>query len=102
VIDQATSEPLDEAATQLLRIGCADPDRVDAAVRLRCLWAVEELRTVGAHPRRDLGPHGDADAPGVISAALTALGRVAAAPGTDASVADTLREVIEKLRDTPW
>jgi hypothetical protein len=44
---------LDGAATLLLAVGCADPFATDPAVRLRCLWAVERLRAVGARPERD-------------------------------------------------
>lgn len=96
VIDRVTSQ-LDDAATHLLAVGCADPDQVDAAVRLRCLWAVEELRAIGAHARRDLEPH---DVPGVLNAALAALDQVEAAPSTDAALAATVRAVVDRLRGT--
>jgi hypothetical protein len=93
---------LDDAATHLLAVGCGNPDRVDAVVRLRCLWAVEELRGIGAHARRDLEPGDVDDVPGVIEAALSALDRVAGAPDTDASVAATVRAVVEKMRGPRW
>jgi hypothetical protein len=101
-MDRVTSQLLDETATHLLAVGCGDPDRVDAAVRLRCLWAVEELGEIGAHARRDLESHDVDDVSGVIDAALAGLDRVATAPGSDASVAATLREIIEKLRGPRW
>jgi hypothetical protein len=101
-MDRVTSQLLDETATQLLAIGCGDPDQVDAAVRLRCLWAVEELRGIGAHARRDLEPGHVGDVPGVIDAALAGLDRVATAPGSDAPVAATVREVVERLRGPRW
>jgi hypothetical protein len=100
--DGRVSSLLDDAATQLLAIGCADPDQVEATVRLRCLWAVEELRGIGALARRDLEPHDVHDVPGVIIGALAALDRVAADIGTVGEVAATVRGVVERLRGAWW
>ena len=93
---------LDDAATQLLAVGCSEPEQVDAALRLRCLWAVEELRGIGARAQRDLASHDVEDPSSLIDGVLAALDRVGAEPDTDAPVAATVREVVEKLRGTRW
>jgi hypothetical protein len=100
MIDESAASVVDDAATRLLAVGCADPEQVAAAVRLRCLWAVEELRSIGALARRDLEPHDVDDVPGAVTVAVAALARVATADGTDVVVAATVREVVERLRGT--
>jgi hypothetical protein len=75
-----TGGGLDGAATCLLAVGCADPFETEPAVRVRCLWAVEQLRAIGARPERDLQPLAGDLVGATIRAALTALTALTALP----------------------
>lgn len=61
---------LDEVASCLLAVGYADPFGTEPGVRLHCLWAVEHLRTMGAHPERVLEPLLAEEVDGKIRVAL--------------------------------
>lgn len=82
---------LDEPAAWLLAIGCADPNVVPAAVRLRCLKAVEELRSAGAIPARDLDQPPPSDIRTLLHEAHQCLATLSAEVRSEPLVLDALR-----------
>jgi hypothetical protein len=91
---------LDQAASLLLAVGCADPFGTDRGARLRCLWAVEQLRSVGARPDRVLDPITDDAVAGILGAALTALGSPQPSLAGDPPVVDAIAAARAALKST--
>lgn len=87
---RGAAEGLDDAATQLLAVGCADPTLVGPELRLRCLRVVERLGSVGARPRRDLSPPGEPALSKAVDAAISALARLPPELRVLAAVSDAL------------
>jgi hypothetical protein len=81
---------LDEAASGLLAVGCADPFGTDPAVRVQCLWAVERLRGVGARPVRVLEPMPTGEIERSIRTALADLTSLAPENATRWAVVDAI------------
>ncbi len=91
---------LDEAASCLLAVGYADPFGTEPGVRLHCLWAVEHLRTMGAHPERVLEPLLAEEVDGKIRVALrflTSLPPDVAASRSVIEAIATARAALESL-----
>ncbi len=90
---------LDDAATVLLVIGCADPAEVPAAVRLRCLRAADRLRSVGARPQRSWTPLTTSQLRDALAEVPTALSDVPhdlADTGVVAEVVGTVRGLVDE------
>ena len=95
------SAGLDDAATGLLAVGCADPFSSSASLRLCCLWAVERLRTVGARPARDLTRISVVDIAATTNTAPVALDGLvddSAASAMIAEVAAAVRDAVAEAR----
>ncbi len=95
-----TAGDLDAAASLLVSVGHADPDRCEPAVRIHCLGAADQLQAAGARPSRiDVAPD---VIPATIRAAMAHLGRLPRSMFATVAVvaaADAAQTALERVED---
>jgi hypothetical protein len=104
----AVGEAINRLGSELLAIGYAEPGRSSPTVRLACLWAVEQLRSMGATLPRAVAAETQ-HRPDRFSSAVGAIGAVrrAIGAGDELDLADVLSladvlDMVEIALETAW